>query len=64
LTITPGSGEAARWWAIRQRAAAAWSTRIVFGTERTIPVDAGVNRVLIQAVDQAGNVSAAVELRR
>jgi hypothetical protein len=45
-------------------ASAGWTTRIVFGSERTVSVDATVDRVLLQAVDQAGNTSGTAEWRR
>jgi uncharacterized lipoprotein YddW (UPF0748 family) len=64
LNITSGAGEQPRWWAIRQRASGAWTMKIVFGSERSTAIDGGVDRVLIQAVDQAGNLSAAAEWRR
>jgi uncharacterized lipoprotein YddW (UPF0748 family) len=64
LQITPAPGEAARWWAFRMHTATEWTMRVVFGTERYIPVNAAVDRVLMQAVDQAGNLSATAEWRR
>lgn len=64
VQITPGSGEAARWWAVRMRISGAWVTRVLFGEQRTLLVDAGVDRLLVQAVDQAGNVSTVAEWRR
>ena len=57
LQITPAAGEAARWWAVRQRASGTWTARVLFGDARTLTVDAGTDRVLVQAVDQAGNAS-------
>jgi hypothetical protein len=62
--ITPGSGEEARWWALRVHSTTGWVTRILFGTERTLTIDTNVDRVLLQAVDQAGNLSPAAEWRR
>jgi uncharacterized lipoprotein YddW (UPF0748 family) len=64
LEIAPGAGEAARWWAVRMRVSGSWLTRVQFGTQRTLLVDAGVDRVIVQAVDQAGNVSTSVQWRR
>lgn len=63
VQITPGAGEGARWFALRVHGSR-WITRIVFGTQLTVPVDAATDRVLVQAVDQAGNVSAAAEWKR
>lgn len=64
VQIAPASGEAARWWAVRGRASGAWTTRVLFGTERSVAIDAATERVLVQAVDQAGNLSVAAEWRR
>ncbi|CAN5796237.1 glycoside hydrolase family 10 protein [soil metagenome] len=54
----------ARWWAVRQRAAGRWSSRVLFGTYRTLPIDGTVDRVLVQAVDQPGNLSTVAEWLR
>jgi hypothetical protein len=64
VQITPGSGEPARWWAVRLRTSGAWSSRVLFGAQRSVSIETGVDRVLVQAVDQAGNLSAPVEWRR
>ena len=64
LTIVPAAGEQARWWCVRAHAANGWTTAIVFGTERSVGVAAGTDRVIVNAVDAAGNVSADVEWRR
>jgi uncharacterized lipoprotein YddW (UPF0748 family) len=64
IEITPGTGESARWWGVRLHTASGWTTRVVFGTERTLSVDGAVDRLLVQAVDQAGNLSVAAEWRR
>ncbi|MBW3630181.1 MAG: family 10 glycosylhydrolase, partial [Gemmatimonadetes bacterium] len=63
LRITPAAGEAPRWWVVRQRSAATWKAIVLFGDRRTHPVDAGVDRVLVQAVDQAGNLSGSAEAK-
>ena len=64
LTITPAAGEAARWWAVRRRASNAWTMRVLFGSTASVAIDSNVDRVLIQAVDRAGNVSGVAEWRR
>jgi uncharacterized lipoprotein YddW (UPF0748 family) len=61
IQITPGTGEAARWWFVRARRSAGWTTRIVFGDQRSIALDSPPDRVLVSAVDQAGNLSVPVE---
>jgi uncharacterized lipoprotein YddW (UPF0748 family) len=64
LQIVAGAGEAARWWAIRSHAAGSWTTRVLFATTTSFPIDSSVDRVIAQAVDQAGNVSGLAEWRR
>ena len=64
IQIAPASGEAARWWAVRWRASGTWTVRVLFGSQRTIAIDATVDRVMAQAADQAGNLSAVAEWRR
>jgi uncharacterized lipoprotein YddW (UPF0748 family) len=64
MTITPAAGEGARWWAIRAHTSRGWQSRVLFGSERSLAVDASVDRVLAQAVDRAGNASAVAEWRR
>ncbi len=64
LQITPSAGEDVRWWALRIHTSGAWTTRILFGSERTSSVGAQSDRVVVQAVDQAGNAGAAAEWRR
>jgi uncharacterized lipoprotein YddW (UPF0748 family) len=64
LTLTPGAGQPARWWVLRSHTTSAWTTRVIFAAERSIALEAGVDRALVNAVDQAGNVSAPAEWRR
>lgn len=59
VQITPGAGEAARWWLLRVRTGGSWSTRLLFGDQRSITLDIEPERVLVNAVDQAGNASSA-----
>ena len=61
LTITAASGEAVRWWIVRSRAAAGWSTRVVFGSERTISLATGTTRAIVNGLDASGNLSTPVE---
>ena len=46
------------------RTSGTWVTRVLFADQRTVPIDVAVDRVLIQAVNQAGNVSGTAEWRR
>jgi uncharacterized lipoprotein YddW (UPF0748 family) len=64
LQITPGAGETARWWAVRSHTSGGWTTLILFGADRTVSLPSVTDRVLVQAVDQAGNVSTSAEWRR
>ncbi|MEO7712206.1 MAG: family 10 glycosylhydrolase [Gemmatimonadaceae bacterium] len=64
LLITPSAGEAARWWYVRVRSADGWMERTIFGDTRTIMLDADPLRVMVNAIDQAGNASAAADWRR
>jgi len=63
LTISPGSGEPARWWAIRSQSPTGWVTRVAFADERTIAVPTGTTRVIVNAIDPVGNASGQVEWR-
>jgi uncharacterized lipoprotein YddW (UPF0748 family) len=64
IQITPGSGEEPRWWVVRQRTSGTWSMNVHFGTRRSVPAPASVDRMLVQAADRAGNLSAAAEWQR
>ena len=57
VQITPAPGELPRWWVVRWRAAGTWSVRVVFGDLRTLTLVQDAERVLLTAVDQAGNAS-------
>ncbi len=64
IEITQAAGEPARWWAVRLKDGSVWTTRILFAAQTTISISSGVNRVLVEAVDQSGNTSSAAEWRR
>jgi len=64
LQIIPAAGESARWWGVRTRDPDGWTSRVLFVDQKTLTIDATVIRVLVQAVDQAGNASTAAEWRR
>lgn len=61
ITITPGAGEPPRWWLLRVRMEMVWSTRVLFGDARAVLLDDEPERILLNAVDRAGNTSADVE---
>jgi hypothetical protein len=63
LAMTPGDDEPPRWWVVRSQGTAGWTTRVVFGAERSIGLPAGTSRVLMNAIDVAGNASGAAEWR-
>ena len=60
LTITPGAGEGARWWLVRSRRGGAWHSALVFGDQRSTQLGGAPERVIVNAVDEAGNTSADV----
>ena len=64
VQVTAAAGEAARWWYVRAHGASGWTSRVVFADQRTVVMDAESDRVLVNAVDQAGNVSGAAEWPR
>jgi uncharacterized lipoprotein YddW (UPF0748 family) len=57
VQFTPGAGESARWWVVRYRSGSTWTTRVIFGDQRSYVLEADADRVLLNAVDQAGNTS-------
>jgi hypothetical protein len=63
FTITPGAGEQARWWVVRSLAGGSWTTRVLFGSERSFAGPSGTTRVIVNAVDAAGNLSSQAEWR-
>jgi hypothetical protein len=60
VQITPGAGETARWWAVRAHLSGGWITRVIFGTSRSLLLASAPDRVVLNAVDQVGNLSADV----
>lgn len=65
LTVTSAANEEVRWWVIRMHDSAGWTTKIQFGTPAPLIILNNSNdRVLVQAVDRAGNISTATEWRR
>jgi uncharacterized lipoprotein YddW (UPF0748 family) len=64
LSITPGTGDGARWWVVRSLAESGWTTKVVFATERSVALLPGTSRALVNAVDAAGNLSGHAEWRR
>ena len=64
-TVTLTSGSSDSWWyLVRWRANNAWRQRLVPVTQRTVDVPAsGVDGIVVNAVDRAGNASADVVWR-
>jgi uncharacterized lipoprotein YddW (UPF0748 family) len=58
VTVAPGSGEVPRWWVVRVRVGGVWSTRVLFGDQRSLRLTGDPERVLANAIDEAGNASA------
>ena len=61
LAITPGAGERARWWLVRARTGGTWRSSLVFGDQRTVHLPAAPERLIVNAVDDAGNTSTDVK---
>ena len=57
VQMIPAEGELPRWWVVRSRSGNVWSTRVVFGDQRSFTLGAAPDRVLLTAIDQAGNAS-------
>jgi uncharacterized lipoprotein YddW (UPF0748 family) len=57
VSIVPGAGEAARWWLVRARSDGTWRTTLVFGDQRSVTLPSSPERVLVNAIDEAGNAS-------
>lgn len=64
VQIIPASGESPRWYAVRVHSSTGWKTQIIFAATPAVSVTSNIDRVLVQAVDQAGNVSGAAEWKR
>ena len=72
--VVIAADDAPRWWLIREhvparwtrrgRMPAAWGTRRVFARADAVVIDGATDRLLIQAVDGAGNVGPVVEWRK
>lgn len=60
LNITPGAGESARWWLVRARRGSVWHSMLVFADQRSVALAVAPERVIVNAVDEAGNTSADV----
>ncbi len=60
VNITPAAGESARWWLVRARRAGAWSSRLIFADQHSVTLTGAPERVIVNAVDRAGNTSADV----
>jgi uncharacterized lipoprotein YddW (UPF0748 family) len=64
VTITAAPGEPARWWVIRTSNAGEWSTEIRQASNNSVYLPLGFDRIVVEAVDQAGNVSPSADLGR
>ena len=60
VTITPAAGEPARWWLVRARRDGVWRSMLIFGDQRSVALAGAPERVIVNAVDGAGNTSADV----
>ncbi len=64
VSIAPAVGEAARWWYVRVRIGGTWITKVMFGDQRSLAFSGDPARVLVNAADQAGNLSGPAEWKR
>jgi uncharacterized lipoprotein YddW (UPF0748 family) len=67
LTITPSGPGSPRWWAVQLRIDGAWQTRIIDGSQRSVPLGAltalAPDLIAATAVDKFGIASAATAVR-
>jgi uncharacterized lipoprotein YddW (UPF0748 family) len=61
VQIVPATGEGARWWLVRSRHGGTWSTSLLFGDQRSATLPWAPERVMVNAIDEAGNASADVQ---
>lgn len=61
VRITPGSSEQPRWWLVRARIGGAWRSTLLFGDQTAITLVSAPERVMVNAVDEAGNTSGDVQ---
>ena len=64
IRVAPAIGEPVRWWVVRARVAGQWTMRTSFGTRTDIVLPGIADRVLVNAIDRAGNESPAVSWAR
>jgi len=63
VQLTPATAGDTRWWAVRVFSGGTWTTRILFGDQHSLTLDVAPQRVIVNAVDQAGNASPDVSWR-
>lgn len=71
-TVTLGTSEATiggaaadtRWWIIRKKTSSGWVVQQQFVTNRTIPLDSSVTRIVVNAADAAMNLSPPAAVQR
>ena len=64
IQLFVGSGAPVRWWMIRARIGDQWITKVVFGDQRTVTLDAEPSRVVVNAVSPTGIESSDVSWLR
>ena len=57
ISVAPAAGGDARWWLVRARVGGHWQSMLVFGDQRSIRLAGAPERVMVNAVDGAGNTS-------
>ena len=64
ISLTSNPADEVRWWYVRARVPSGWVTRVAFGPTATVSLPGEPIRVLVNAVDRAGNASTATEWLR
>lgn len=64
LRVVPSTGSSPRWWLVQSRGAdGAWTSALVRGALRSVPVAATADRVAVRAVDHAALESPATVMK-
>jgi uncharacterized lipoprotein YddW (UPF0748 family) len=57
VSLAPAAGDSPRWWVIRSRSGDTWTTRVLFGAERSATVGSNADWIVANAVSPAGATS-------
>jgi uncharacterized lipoprotein YddW (UPF0748 family) len=62
VELAAGAGTPPRWWVVRTRFPAGWTTRMVRATTTTLAVQPGATRMLVTSMDAAGVLGGTVDV--